>query len=52
MRKLPVDVSGHAEIGDFHHSSRSFGGQQTITGGDIAMDEMILFQIATSFGHV
>lgn len=49
---LPVDVSRHAEIGDFDDSAGSFGRQQTIPGGDIAVNEMILFQVTTSFSHV
>jgi hypothetical protein len=49
---LPVDVSRHAEIGDFDDSAGSFGRQQTIPGGDIAVNEMIFFQVTTSFSHV
>jgi hypothetical protein len=49
---LPVDVSRHAEIGDFDDSAGSFGRQQTIPGGNIAVNEMIFFQVTTSFSHV
>lgn len=49
---LPINISGHAKISNFHNSSRSFRGEQTVSCCYISVNEVIIFQILTTFGNV
>ena len=48
----PVDISSHPEVSYFGHSARAFGGEQTVSGSDVPVDEAILLEVGASFGHI
>lgn len=37
---------------NFDHPVRTLAGNQAVSGGDISVDEMLLFQVMAAMGHI
>lgn len=51
-RELPVDVSGHAEVGYLDDPAGALGGEETVAGSDVPMDEVVRLQVLAPFGYI
>ena len=52
VQNLPVYVPCHSEISDFDHPPGALGRQQAVPGGDVPVNEPVLFHIFATFCNV